>query len=173
MEAITIVHNNNTDKNTEKKCVNTDAVANEMNIKDYLAIKVYTHLNVFFLYLIFYFVFHLQLNRMIILQEVYDKPNIFALLVNSLCPGIYGHEMIKAGLLLSLFGGNAKHKGLRDHIHVLIVGDPGLGKSQMLQACSRVSGKGEYRLIFKNTYLKIFFYVEACIFVGIQVLLQD
>nr|XP_050849405.1 DNA helicase MCM8-like isoform X1 [Vespula vulgaris] len=121
MEAFTIVHNNknvnnnNTDKNTEKKCINTDTVASEMNIKDYLAIK-----------------------------EIYEKPNIFALLVHSLCPGIYGHEMIKAGLLLSLFGGNAKHKGLRDHIHVLIVGDPGLGKSQMLQACSRVSAKGVY-----------------------------
>ncbi|XP_046820391.1 DNA helicase MCM8-like isoform X1 [Vespa crabro] len=121
MEAITIVHNNNnvnnndTEKNTQKKCMNADTIVSEMNIKDYLAIK-----------------------------EVYDKPNIFPLLVHSLCPGIYGHEMIKAGLLLSLFGGNAKHKGLRDHIHVLIVGDPGLGKSQLLQACSRVSAKGVY-----------------------------
>lgn len=107
------------------------------------------------------------------MQEIYEKPNIFALLVHSLCPGIYGHEMIKAGLLLSLFGGNAKHKGLRDHIHVLIVGDPGLGKSQMLQACSRVSAKGEYKLIFKNTYLKIFFYFKVCMSVAIQVHLQD
>ncbi|KAI4497155.1 hypothetical protein M0802_007639 [Mischocyttarus mexicanus] len=120
MEAVSIVHNNNVndnniDKSTDKMNLNTDTVANKMNIKDYLAIK-----------------------------EVYEMPNVFSSLVHSLCPSIYGHEMIKAGLVLSLFGGNAKRKGLRDHIHVLIVGDPGLGKSQMLQACSRVSVKGVY-----------------------------
>ncbi|XP_015172942.1 PREDICTED: DNA helicase MCM8-like, partial [Polistes dominula] len=120
MEAVTIIHNNNVndnniDKNTDKMHMNTDTVTNNMNIKDYLAIK-----------------------------EVYEKPNVFSLLIHSLCPSIYGHEMIKAGLILSLFGGNAKRRGLRDHIHVLIVGDPGLGKSQMLQACSRVSVKGVY-----------------------------
>ncbi|KAK2581394.1 hypothetical protein KPH14_005078 [Odynerus spinipes] len=116
MEAVTIIHNNNVSNNSnDKKCMNTDAVVNEMNMKDYLAIK-----------------------------EVYNKPNIFPILVQSLCPGIYGYEMIKAGLLLSLFGGNGKRKGSRDHIHVLVVGDPGLGKSQMLQACTRVSTKGVY-----------------------------
>lgn len=73
---------------------------------------------------------------------MYDTPNLFPLLVHSLCPSIYGHEMIKAGLLLSLFGGNAERSKIRDNIHVLIVGDPGLGKSQMLQACARVAAKG-------------------------------
>lgn len=118
MEAITIIHKNiniNNENKKDKKTINSDSTVNEMNTKDYLAIK-----------------------------EVYSKSNIFALLVQSLCPGIYGYELIKAGLLLSLFGGNAKRKGTRDHIHVLIVGDPGLGKSQMLQACTRVSSKGVY-----------------------------
>lgn len=50
--------------------------------------------------------------------------------------------MIKAGLILSLFGGNAEHLELRENIHTLIVGDPGLGKSQMLQACSRIAARG-------------------------------
>lgn len=50
--------------------------------------------------------------------------------------------MVKAGLILSLFGGNAKRARSRNDIHVLLVGDPGLGKSQMLQACSRISAKG-------------------------------
>lgn len=75
-------------------------------------------------------------------QDIYKQPNLFALLVHSLCPGIYGHEMIKAGLILSLFGGNAKRAQSRDDIHILLVGDPGLGKSQMLQACARISAKG-------------------------------
>lgn len=61
------------------------------------------------------------------------------LLVHSLCPSIFGHELVKAGLLLSLFGGGRKASSsqadmaLRGDIHVLLVGDPGLGKSQLLQ----------------------------------------
>jgi len=62
--------------------------------------------------------------------------------VHSLCPNIYGHEIIKAGLILSLFGGTVKRMQLREDIHILLVGDPGLGKSQMLQACARISTKG-------------------------------
>lgn len=27
----------------------------------------------------------------------------------SLCPAIFGHEMVKAGLVLGLFGGSQKH----------------------------------------------------------------
>ncbi|XP_003426698.1 DNA helicase MCM8 [Nasonia vitripennis] len=78
------------------------------------------------------------------IKDIHSSPDILSLLVNSLCPGIYGHEMIKMALLLSLFGGSSKHANLRDNIHLLIVGDPGLGKSQMLQACARVAPKGIY-----------------------------
>ncbi|XP_033227633.1 DNA helicase MCM8-like isoform X2 [Belonocnema kinseyi] len=77
-------------------------------------------------------------------NEIHANPNIFALLVHSLCPNIYGLELIKAGLLLSLFGGNALCSETREDIHVLIVGDPGLGKSQMLLACSRLAPRGVY-----------------------------
>ncbi|XP_031846234.1 DNA helicase MCM8-like isoform X2 [Nomia melanderi] len=101
--------------NNKQRFQTKNIVDNEMSIKDYLAIK-----------------------------EVYNTPNIFPLLVHSLCPSIYGHEMIKAGLILSLFGGNAEHLELRENIHTLIVGDPGLGKSQMLQACSRIAARGVY-----------------------------
>lgn len=84
----------------------------------------------------------------------------FPLLVHSLCPTIYGHELVKAGILLGLFGGSsnktpsarqsantgtgatsrgfcgtdeewapsAKDFKVRPDIHVLVVGDPGLGK---------------------------------------------
>lgn len=60
-------------------------------------------------------------------------------LLHALCPSIYGHELVKAGLLLSLLGGIRKNIGVngkvpvRGDIHVLVVGDPGLGKSQLLQ----------------------------------------
>lgn len=74
----------------------------------------------------------------------------FKQLVHSLCPTIYGQEMVKAGLILALFGGVRKNIGsagdvpVRGSIHCLVVGDPGLGKSQMLKAVSSVAPRGMY-----------------------------
>ncbi len=70
------------------------------------------------------------------LQE-YDGDQLRQL-VHSLCPSIFGHDLVKAGLLLALFGGVRKEGGpnrvpTRGDVHVLVVGDPGLGKSQLLQ----------------------------------------
>ena len=48
-------------------------------------------------------------------------------------------ELVKAGLALALFGGSQKYADDKNRIpvrgdpHVLVIGDPGLGKSQMLQ----------------------------------------
>lgn len=93
------------------------------------------------------------------------KGDQFRQLVQSLAPGICGMEMVKAGIILSLFGGVQKGKNtnidsdelsqnnligkgasvpLRGDIHVLLVGDPGLGKSQLLQAAASVSPRGIY-----------------------------
>ncbi|KAJ3113697.1 DNA replication licensing factor mcm8 [Phlyctochytrium bullatum] len=75
---------------------------------------------------------------------------VFRHLVNSLCPTIFGHEIVKAGLLLSLLGGKNrdamdKHNlSIRSNAHILIVGDPGLGKSQMLAATAKVAPRGVY-----------------------------
>ena len=74
----------------------------------------------------------------------------FGALVNSLCPTIFGHTLVKAGLVLALVGGADRSgdsvSGLhrRSDSHVLIVGDPGLGKSQLLQAVSNVAPRGVY-----------------------------
>lgn len=75
------------------------------------------------------------------IQAIKSKPCPFRLLVNSLSSKIFGHEMIKAGLVLALLGGS-DNDNRRSQCHVLIVGDPGLGKSQMLQACADASPKG-------------------------------
>lgn len=72
-----------------------------------------------------------------------SEPSVFRLLVQSLCPHIYGHEMVKAGLILGLFGGSGNSKsGRRTETHVLVVGDPGVGKTQMLQSCANISPRG-------------------------------
>jgi DNA helicase MCM8 len=52
--------------------------------------------------------------------------------------------MVKAGLLLALLGGSPREPGSgRSDAHVLVVGDPGLGKSQMLHAVANVAPRGE------------------------------
>lgn len=75
-------------------------------------------------------------------QEIHASENVFRLLVHSLCPTIFGHEVVKAGLLLGLFGGTETENGVRPNPHVLIVGDPGLGKSQLLQAAAHAAPRG-------------------------------
>lgn len=66
---------------------------------------------------------------------------IFDSLVRSFCPAIFGHEQAKAGILLALasYGKHQSHKNekLRGS-HVLLLGDPGLGKSQLLQFSSEL-----------------------------------
>ncbi len=53
--------------------------------------------------------------------------------------------MRQAGLVLALLGGVRKCVGaldavpLRGDIHILMCGDPGLGKSQLLQVCSSIA----------------------------------
>lgn len=82
------------------------------------------------------------------LKEIAGRPDVVALLVKSLCPQIYGQELVKFGLLLSLFGGTSLSSTIesktRSDIHVLIVGDPGMGKSQLLQYLTKVSPRGFY-----------------------------
>lgn len=53
-----------------------------------------------------------------------------------------------AGLALTLFGGVRKYEQTKNRLpirgdpHLLIVGDPGLGKSQMLTAVSNIAPRG-------------------------------
>ncbi|XP_047983357.1 probable DNA helicase MCM8 [Salvia hispanica] len=76
--------------------------------------------------------------------------DVFRQILQSVCPSIYGHELVKAGITLALFGGVRKHSmdqnkvPVRGDIHVIVVGDPGLGKSQLLQAAASISPRGIY-----------------------------
>ncbi|XP_067900466.1 DNA helicase MCM8 isoform X1 [Heterodontus francisci] len=90
------------------------------------------------------------LKELYAIQEIQAEENLLKLFVNSLCPAIYGHELVKAGLALALFGGCQKYVDDKNRIpirgdpHVLVVGDPGLGKSQMLQAICNIAPRGVY-----------------------------
>ena len=91
-------------------------------------------------------------------------PGDTVLQVHSLCPSIYGHELVKASLLLGLFGGCQKHLDSGTHVpvrgdpHILIVGDPGLGKSQV---CYR---KTSCYLLMLYVYCYILY--MSCLFIS-------
>ena len=98
------------------------------------------------------------------IHQISERKDLFALLVKSICPSIFGNEIVKVGMIMSLFGGtdhrlklkgdfsdmlfgnSEKREGntnindedmddekvkptIRPDIHMLCVGDPGLGKS--------------------------------------------
>lgn len=66
----------------------------------------------------------------------------------SIAPSIFGHEDIKRGVALALFGGQEKHPGattrLRGDINMLLLGDPGTAKSQFLKYVERVAHRAVY-----------------------------
>lgn len=77
-----------------------------------------------------------------------QDPKIYQRLVASVAPTIYGHGKIKEALVLQMFGGVKKIRedGVRTRgdIHILLVGDPGSGKSQILKRISIIAPKARY-----------------------------
>ncbi|MEK6981690.1 MAG: LAGLIDADG family homing endonuclease [Candidatus Micrarchaeota archaeon] len=65
--------------------------------------------------------------------ELSRDTNIDHLIIESVAPAIYGHKEVKHAMSLQLFGGTRGKKmqgglPIRDDIHVLLIGDPGLAK---------------------------------------------
>jgi len=75
-------------------------------------------------------------------------PKVYENLIISIAPSIYGHERIKEALILQMFGGVLKVQDdgvkRRGDIHILLIGDPGSGKSQMLKRISGVAPKARF-----------------------------
>ncbi|XP_073819222.1 DNA replication licensing factor REC-like isoform X2 [Musca autumnalis] len=76
------------------------------------------------------------------ITTINSEIDTFKLLVHSLAPEVHGHEMAKAGVLLSLFGGSGSQEHDEEEINILLVGDPGVGKSNIVDMCSKISQKG-------------------------------
>lgn len=82
------------------------------------------------------------------IEELSRDRNLIRKLVNSAAPSIYGHEKIKEALILQLAGGIRKVRDdgivTRGDIHILLIGDPGAAKSQMLKRMSLVAPRAKY-----------------------------
>mmetsp|Transcript_9857 Transcript_9857/g.24280 ORF Transcript_9857/g.24280 Transcript_9857/m.24280 type:complete len:895 (+) Transcript_9857:158-2842(+) len=82
------------------------------------------------------------------IHQLGKNPNISQMIFNSIAPSICGHENIKKSIAMSLFGGvekrfKDKHR-IRGDINVLVMGDPGCGKSQFLKYAEKTSHRAVY-----------------------------
>lgn len=82
------------------------------------------------------------------IKELSKDPDVYNKIINSTAPSIQGYREVKEAIALQLFGGSAKDledkTRIRGDIHILIVGDPGIGKSQMLKYVSKLAPRGIY-----------------------------
>ena len=80
--------------------------------------------------------------------ELAKDPDIYNKIIDSTAPSIQGYYEVKEAIAFQLFGGSAKVLEDKTHIrgdmHILIVGDPGIGKSQILKYVSKLAPRGIY-----------------------------
>jgi len=82
------------------------------------------------------------------IRNIASKPDAYEKLIASFAPHIYGHEPIKEAILLLIVGSVTKKledgSTRRGDINVLLVGDPGTAKSEMLKFTAKIAPRGLY-----------------------------
>lgn len=82
------------------------------------------------------------------IEEIAASEDPLGQIVESIAPTIYGYEDVKEALAYQLFGGRhverADGSQRRGTINVLLIGDPGVGKSELLRYVSRVAPRSLY-----------------------------
>lgn len=82
------------------------------------------------------------------IRKLSRDPKIVRRIIKSIAPSIHGHEDIKTGIAFALFGGQEKFvKGktrLRGDINMLLLGDPGVAKSQFLKYTQATANRAVY-----------------------------
>nr|XP_027193888.1 DNA replication licensing factor Mcm2-like [Dermatophagoides pteronyssinus] len=80
-----------------------------------------------------------------IFYKLSKHPQIRQKLIKSIAPAVWGNQFIKTALVATLFGGNRKlaseGHNIRGDINVLLIGDPGMGKSQFLKYVEHIFPK--------------------------------
>lgn len=82
------------------------------------------------------------------IKDLAKDPRVKEKIVESIAPSVYGHDKIKESLLLQMLGGVQKKRPdgvvTRGDIHILLIGDPGAGKSQLLKRVTRIAPKARF-----------------------------
>lgn len=83
--------------------------------------------------------------------EISKRKDLLEVLTNSIAPSIFGAgklKMVKRSLVMQLFSGVPRKYSdgtrARGDIHILLMGDPGVAKSQLLHYMSQISPRGRY-----------------------------
>jgi DNA replication licensing factor MCM7 len=83
-----------------------------------------------------------------LVQRLSEDTDIYSKLSSSIAPEIFGHEDVKKALLLLLVGAPSRKLSdgmkIRGDIHVCLMGDPGVAKSQLLKHMITVAPRGVY-----------------------------
>lgn len=84
------------------------------------------------------------------LQLLSKKPDVYDRLARAIAPSIYENDDVKKGILLQLAGGTKKtfvtsgRSHFRAEINILMCGDPGTSKSQLLQYVYNLMPRSQY-----------------------------
>ncbi|KAL8915029.1 MAG: hypothetical protein Q9171_000469 [Xanthocarpia ochracea] len=82
------------------------------------------------------------------IRSLARDPKIVDKIIASMAPSIYGHTDIKTAVALSLFGGVSKEAqgklNIRGDINVLLLGDPGTAKSQVLKYIEKTAHRAVF-----------------------------
>ncbi|MFH0973913.1 MAG: AAA family ATPase, partial [Candidatus Micrarchaeota archaeon] len=83
------------------------------------------------------------------IRALANDPRIYDKIKNSIAPSMYGYDELKQAVALQLFGGNPHKempdgKKVRSDAHILLIGDPGTGKSMLLESIARIAPKNVY-----------------------------
>ena len=82
------------------------------------------------------------------IEELKKNPKkLLSDVIDSIAPTIYGMRTIKEAIALALVGGTSVDLSdgkVRGDIHVLVIGEPGIGKTRLLKAISRVAPRSIY-----------------------------
>ena len=82
------------------------------------------------------------------IKELSESPYIIEKIRDSLAPSIYGHDLVKEAIATLLFGGTLKETPdgmkIRGESNVLLIGDPGVGKSQLLKFVQKLAPRALY-----------------------------
>ncbi|KAG5859894.1 minichromosome maintenance protein [Encephalitozoon hellem] len=76
------------------------------------------------------------------IKKIGRHPEIKRIVINSIAPSVYGHSEVKRAIALAMLGGVAKESTshrIRGDINVLLLGDPGMAKSQFLRYVENTS----------------------------------
>ena len=91
------------------------------------------------------------------MRRLVKSPNVYDQIAKSIAPSIYGFHDVKKAIACLLFGGSRKRlpDGLtrRGDINILLLGDPGTAKSQLLKFVERVAPIGVRNLFYMESIL--------------------